>query len=708
MEDIRIWRGSFASAWWVFAIIACATIAVYFQTFDAPMHFDDEPSITNNSTIQHFGTALWPPMNTTVSGRPILNLSLAINYAISGTAVWSYHALNLAIHILAGFTLFGIVRRTASSWEGQKATGIGFCVALLWALHPLQTESVTYIIQRAESLMGLLYLLTLYCFIRGADASTTKPTLWYALSIGACLLGMATKEVMVSVPLIVFLYDRTFIVGGFSEAWQRRRWVYIMLAATWLIVPFLVFSTHGRAGTAGFGSGVPLWGYFITQLPAVVTYLRLCFWPYPLIFDYGSAIVAPALWILPYALFVIGLATTTLWAIGKKPAIGFLGVCFFAILAPSSSIVPVATETMAEHRMYLPLATVVTLVVFQMFKLLRGGALPACMILAVALGFVTVRRNQAYLSEFTIWRDTIYKNPENPRAHINLGIALEKIPGRTNDAIAEFKEVLRLKPDSPEAHNNLGTALDKIPGRTEDAIAEFKEALKLKPDYPEALNNLGAEWNKIPGRTNEAVAAYESALRLNPDFPEAHFNLGNVWKKIPYRLNDAVVEYKEALRLEPSFVEAHENLANVLVRIPGRMNDAIAQYQDVLRLKPDYPEGHNNLGNALTNLPGRMNEAVAEYKEALRLKPDYPEAHYNLGNALLRLPGRIDDAIEQYEASLRLFPKFAAAQYKLALVLSKIPGRSDEAKLHLETILQVNPEDGRAKELLRSIRESKK
>jgi len=171
--------------------------------------------------------------------------------------VWSYHAFNLVILVLAGLTLFGIVRRTLAPWVGLGASPIAFCAALLWVLHPLLTESVTYVIQRAESLMGLFYLLTLYFFIRAAGTNSRHKRLWFGLSVASGLLGMATKDVMVSAPLIVFLYDRTFLAGGFLEAWRWRRRFYAGLAATWLILPFLVLSTHGRGGTAGFGSGVP-------------------------------------------------------------------------------------------------------------------------------------------------------------------------------------------------------------------------------------------------------------------------------------------------------------------------------------------------------------------------------------------------------------------------------------------------------------------
>ena len=219
---------------------------------------------------------LCPPSHgETVSGRPVLNLSLALNYAVSGCDVRGYHVTNLAIHLAAALLLFGIVRRTLPRFRGcgggqqlarlQLATPLALAIALLWAVHPLQTESVTYIVQRAESLMGLFYLLTLYCFLRGAGSA--RAIFWYAGSVLACLLGMATKEVMVSAPLVVLLYDRTFLAGSFREAWRRRWAYYLALAATWLLLAWLVAQTgllprfYGeRCGQYRSGSlGGPTW-----------------------------------------------------------------------------------------------------------------------------------------------------------------------------------------------------------------------------------------------------------------------------------------------------------------------------------------------------------------------------------------------------------------------------------------------------------------
>ena len=289
------WRNPQRSALVAAGLIVLATLAAYSNSFAGPFVFDDELSIPSNMTIRQLWP-IWKPLcppnhGETVSGRPLLNLSLAIDYAISRLDVWSYHATNLAIHILAALLLFGILRRTfllpamRDRW-GAAAVPLALTIALVWAVHPLQTESVTYIIQRAESLFGLFYLLTLYCFVRGVGSS--RAMLWYAVCVVACLLGMASKEVMVSAPLMVLLYDRTFVAGSFREAWRRRYGLYLALAGTWLLLGWLVAWSGTRGSSAGFGIGVGCWEYLGTQFGAILNYLKLCVWPHPLVFYYGT------------------------------------------------------------------------------------------------------------------------------------------------------------------------------------------------------------------------------------------------------------------------------------------------------------------------------------------------------------------------------------------------------------------------------------
>ena len=345
------------------AVLLVAALAAWANSFRGPFVLDDLPAIAENATIQNFRTAFAPPADgQTVSGRPLVNLSFALNWAVGGVSVQSYHVLNLAIHALAALALFGVARRTLlsaplASRFAEEATPLACALAAWWMLHPLQTESVTYVSQRAESLAGLWLLLTLYASTRGVDSPT--PGRWSALAVVTCLLGMATKEVMFAAPLLVLLHDRTFFAGTFGGAWHRRPWLYAGLAATWLLLGWLVWRTGNRGATAGFGLGITPWHYLLTQCDALTHYLRLVVWPAPLVLDYGFATINSVGEVWLQGVLLVALFAATLVAVVRRSPWGFLGAWYFLLLAPSSSLVPVATQTIAEHRMYLPLAAVI-------------------------------------------------------------------------------------------------------------------------------------------------------------------------------------------------------------------------------------------------------------------------------------------------------------------------------------------------------------
>ena len=513
----------------VVGLLAVAALAAYRNTFSAPFVLDDADAITENATIHHLWPlvgALSPPAGgATVSGRPVLNFSLAVNYAISGEAVWSYHALNLAIHFLAACTLFGVVRRTLGRWPGKgqgargkvdpdraivdvgrhrrmppdpelagfgdpalqsDATFLAFAVALLWLLHPLQTEAVTYVSQRAESLAGLFCLLTLYGFIRATGITGRRPLntdgrrqeSWVVPDrvlgrfvpgmvrpASACLLGMGTKEMAATAPLLVFLYDRTFVAGTFREAWRRRRWLHLSLAATWVPLALLVAGTGwNRGGTAGFDVGVAPWAYWLTQFKAVTCYVKLALWPHPLVFDVGPFWVG---WraAAPFALIVLLLGAAALVALWRRPVVGFPGAWFFVILAPTS-IVPGTNQMIVDHRMYLPLAAVVALAVTGLYAGLGRRSLVLWPVLAVALGWLTFMRNGTYGSPLALWRDTAAKVPGNVRAWYNLASVYSE-QGRYAEAVAQDETALRLAhgrafaAEAPAIHNKLGYDLSR-------------------------------------------------------------------------------------------------------------------------------------------------------------------------------------------------------------------------------------------------------
>jgi tetratricopeptide (TPR) repeat protein len=714
-------------SWLACVVIVLATLAAYHNSFSGPFILDDLSAITANPSIKHFVSALSPPANSTAAGRPLLSLSFALNYALGGFNVWGYHAFNLLVHTLAGLTLFGVVRRTllfpsgcgqgvptlqrakmrggdtppTTEYFEADATLLALAVAVLWTVHPLQTEAVTYISQRAESLMGLFYLLTLYCFLRSVEnryqasgvryqetrirsheqgiRSKEKPSeggsnsalqsfsssvLWWRLaSIFCCLLGSMTKENIVTAPVIILLYDRTFVAGTFREACRLHWRYYLGLAATWMLLACLMVSLNQRG--VGFDQGVSWWHYALTSCRSVVLYLKLTVWPHPLVLDYGSTIIRHATDVLPYGLILFALLAVVVIALWRRPVIGFAGAWFFIILVPTSSVVPVALQPMAEHRLYLSLAAVVVLVVLGLYRLIGRRSLLVCAVAAVGLGWLSVQRNKDYRSELTMWSDTVAKCPDNERALYNLGNLLAKTPNRGPEAIAAFQAALQINPDYAEAHNNYGNALLKLPGRLADAIAQFQTALRLNPGYADAHNDLGTALLDLPGRLPDAIAQYEAALQIKPDYVEANYNLGNALAQSG-RLSDAIAHYETAVRIAPDLVEVHISLGRTLAQIPGRLPDAIAEYEIALRLQPDSVETHYNLGNVFFQA-NQLSDALGEYQIAIQLKPDYAEAHNNLGNALAEL-GRLSEAIGQYEEALRINPDYVNARQDMEQV----------------------------------------
>lgn len=715
-------------------VIALAGLAAYSNTFSVPFLFDDLPSIYYNPSLLNLREALLQPPSgygITVSGRPVLNFSLAVNYALSGTNVWSYHALNLAIHLLAGLTLFGIVRRTLlrpvlRERLGRDALPLALVMALLWTLHPLQTEAVTYIIQRSESLMGLFYLLTFYCFIRSVESP--RPWLWRGYTVVACLLGIATKEVMVTAPVLVFLYDRTFVAGSFRAAWRQHRWLYLGLAATWVPLGWLVAVTGGnRGGTSGFAAGVAPWAYWLTQFQAVAHYLKLAVWPHPLVFEYGTFWVRPVE-ALPYALIIVPLAVVTVVALWRWPVGGFLGVWFFAILAPTS-LVPGTIQMIVEHRMYLPLAAVIALVAGGLANRFGRRSLAALLVLALAAGVLTGRRNVVYRSDLTLWQDTVDKSPNSAIAQSNLGAALYS-RGRLKEAEQYYDVSLRLNPNLASIHHNIGLVYAKTDrlaeavaqyeeafrlnprfypaqyqwgvtlmrmGRPQEALEHFAKTLAIMPNMAEALHGAGLALFKL-GRVAEAVGYYEKALQLNPAYDEAEFNLGVALFQMN-RVPEAVKHFERALRINPKLAEAHYNLGLALAQT-GRLAEAASHYTEAVRLDPHQAEAQLNLGVALVQA-GRSAEAREHLEQAVRLKPDLAEAHGNLGIALAEA-GRVQEAIGHYEEALRLKPDYAEAHYNLGNALLQL-GRAQEARREFEQALRIEPQFDAARDMLKRL-----
>ncbi|MFQ5494822.1 MAG: hypothetical protein ACE5EX_05535, partial [Phycisphaerae bacterium] len=348
-------------------VLLLLVVCTYANSVRGVFLFDDSVHILRNPRIGDLSD--W---RRVLSGtRPVVDLTLAINHAIGEWNVTGFHIVNIAVHALAAVTLFGLIRRTMMLIAGPRRSDgasvwLPLAAAAVWALHPLQTQSVTYVIQRAESLMGRFYLLTLYGVVRGARSS--RPACWYIIAVAACALGMGSKAVMITAPLVTLLYDRQFLAGSLSAALRKRWGLYLALFGTWGIQWFVGITPRAlNPSIAGAHVGLSYPGttplqYALTQLGVLTTYLKLAVWPRPLCLDYTWPVARTIGAVAPFALLILPLATVTAWALWKRTVAGFLGACFFLFLAPTSSVVPIK-DALFEHRMYLPLASLTVLAV---------------------------------------------------------------------------------------------------------------------------------------------------------------------------------------------------------------------------------------------------------------------------------------------------------------------------------------------------------
>jgi tetratricopeptide (TPR) repeat protein len=620
----------------VWPALACAAIilaglAAYSDSFHGPFIFDDNFYVNVPTAVK-----LWPIWPTLVGSRPVVQASLALNHTLDGASVTGYHLFNLIVHLLAALALFGVVRRTltlpalADRFGERIATALGFCVALLWALHPLQTESVTYIIQRMESLMALFYLLTLYCVIRAVTSK--RPGAWHVAAVAACGLGMGCKEVMVSAPIVVLLYDRTFSAGSFRDALRRRWGLYLGLAATWFILVRSVleaFGPHVTVAGAGFGiSSVTPLLYAQSQFGVILHYLRLAFWPTGLCLDYFWPIARSAREIAPGAAVVGILLAATVWALVRRPGWGFIGALFFLVLAPTSSIMPIQ-DLAVEHRMYVPLAAVVAAVVVAAFLLVRrldlgvGALLALCAAGAVALGIATYRRNADYRTTRSIYEDTVAKRPENPRAWVSLG-AEKGRAGEYDEALKCFDRALKLPGDDAWAYDARGIVYQNL-HRYEDALRDFNRAMALKQNFANAYNDRSNLYIAM-GRFQLAVDDCDHAIGLEPYNARPYNNRGLALASLQ-RYEEALRDYDQALARNRNLHETYFNRALAFAAL-GRDELALRDYSQSIALKPQFAEGYR--GRALVyDKMNRRAEALKDLDRAVALSPDSPLAHYS-------------------------------------------------------------------------------
>lgn len=713
---------------WQPMLIIVGGLLAYATSFTGAFIFDDLRNIVNNPWLQDPERVI---EGIARSRRPVLTATFAVNYALGGTNPVGYHIVNIIIHLLAALTLYGLIRRTIAlpvfSVRWQRSTGfLAMACALLWVVHPLTTQGVTYITQRGESLMALFYLLTLYLFLRGATAS--RPLGWFLLAAAACALGMGTKAVMISAPILVLIFDRTFLAGTFREALRRRWPVHAALFAT-LIVLYLtgvalavlgIKPTGTGPTTVGFGTPeVTPVEYAMTQPGVILHYLKLALVPYDQALDDKWPIARTLAWRVVFAALAVGGGLfVSLWGLWRRKWWGFAGFAAFLILAPTSSLIPIRDASF-EHRMYLPLAFFIIVVVGVFAGLLgrdaeRSGLPPrlaliaslgALLIPTAVLGVVTLERNRLYQDPLDMWRDVVRKRPHNDRAMINLA-ALEyqrnPTPEGAHRAIDLLIRSLKVRPDNTTALQRLGYAYHAagettkaqsmfnralsvgLPGAgpyrefgnellrlgyMQHALQAARQAVALRPESAANQYLLGASIEGI-GEPAAALGPLRAAVRIDPAHAHAYYLIGYCHERLGQDA-EAVDAYTQAMSIAPEMLEARINLANLLPRF-GRSEEAVEVLDEGTRFTgpgatPELRDRlYFNLGNTLLNLR-RLEEAIDAYQQAIALNPVRAAAHYGKGYALFELR-RLEEAQAAFLEATRIEPGHAQATQALRLV----------------------------------------
>ena len=422
---------SWSSRGLAYGLLVCIGFVAYSNTMSVPFLLDDAVRIVHNPDIQ----SLDPRIVMAHTNRPVVQWTFALNYAIHGLKVEGYHAFNLAIHLVNACLVLSLLVRCLprAGYRPSSAIVLATAIAATWLAHPLQTQAVTYINQRYESLMGTFLLATLWSFMCSLNSS--RPRAWQTISVLFCGLGMGSKEAMVAAPLLVLWLDRSLIAKDWTTLLKERWRFYLALASTWSVLAWSMVHYTGEYTGGGMGhvNQVTPWTYLLSQSEVLVHYIRLTFWPTGLCF-WDRWPVAESLWaVLPYSLALLLLLLATAYCVVRYPPASFLGAWFFLILAPTSSIVPIR-DFMFEYRMYCPILSLLILFYLGLDALLsrwiqdRTHRLSLQFVGAVgivlALSSVTFQRNAVYATERSLWQDTVAKAPHHAAAWHNLGIAL--------------------------------------------------------------------------------------------------------------------------------------------------------------------------------------------------------------------------------------------------------------------------------------------
>ena len=693
-------------------IIILVGVIIYSNSLDCSFHMDDSLRIVENNTIRNIKNpgAIWNWQKLRFIGY----VTFALNYHVHKLDVFGYHVVNLLIHILTSVFVYWLVLLLFSTpgMQGHELAGrkrlIALFCGLVFTAHPVQTQAITYIVQRFASLAAMFYIGSLSFYVKGRLTSGKTGYLYYVAAAFSALLGIFTKENVVTLPIAFFLIEFCFFLTGSSEITKRLKnpkiWFAIgTLMSFLLIIPFFITSNISEifVPISSQRSSDPLLSssvYLFTQFRVFMCYLRLMFFPAQLSVDYdfpaSSSFFEPAV-VLSF-LFLVSLVV---WAFAnwQKYRLASFGILFFFCTHLIESSIKPLHNVIFEHRLYLPLlgfSLCIVSLLFQTVKKKHTVIITGVLCTVIGLfSILTYQRNNLWKSEITLWMDVKKKYPNKARSYYAIGMGYKEA-GNNHEALRYLRQALEINPGYSNVRNILGLILSEQ-GKYEEAVIEYKKAIKLNPSYERALNNLGMALHNL-GRYDEAMDAYRKArdadplydasynnsgmayyelgsyeealvecrkaVYLNTDYADAHYNLGIIYNELGEH-DVAIDEYRKSLLIDPDNAQTHNNLGNVFYQ-RGRLQEAAVEFRAFISLNPDYAPAYMNLGIVLYDL-GLYEDALVEYRHALKLDPDNFALYYTIGDTLFGLK-KYRDAIDAFNNTIRISPEFAEGYKKIS------------------------------------------
>jgi tetratricopeptide (TPR) repeat protein len=618
------------------ALLAVCAVLAYGNGLSAPFILDDSTSILTNTSIETLSGAIHTPSDTPVARRPLVNVSFAFNYALAGRDPRWYRLTNLVIHVLTALAFYGVVRRTllvGNMDAGLRAVSetIAWVCALVWLVHPLNSEVVDYVTQRSTAFLALFYLLTIYCANRSATARAGGR--WAAAAVICCAGGMLSKESMVTAPVMVVLYDRVFLFDSWKALAARRRHLYGGLAACWALLAFVIASAERTsagfgATAANLGTTVSSWDYLLNQARMIPHYLYLSIWPRSLVVDYGFTRPIPFAEVAVPGTLMLLAVTVVGVALFVRPKLAFPAAWFFITLAPTSSFVPIATEVGAERRMYLPLAGLVVLSVIGVYRLAHRAdwtGTPLRIVTAAVLALLamgTIARNDEYTNPVRLAETGVARWP-SARARVHLG-TLYADRGDEDAAIREYR---RAAESFPPADYMLGVALVEN-HQIDEGMAHLRTFIRRAPGHDavagarDLIGRVLIDRQDFDGASRE----FESLLRDDPANPRALVLLAEVRLR-QQRIAEAIDLFERGRRLDAAVGRdaAMMQRYGTALAMSNRLADAERVFAEAAAAHPGDATLQKLWGRSLA-AQGRFAAAAERFQRAEAIAPRDPEA----------------------------------------------------------------------------------